>query len=111
MMCINLFTQQHSWSLFILLFIATILPAPLLAADDVVIMKNGDRITGTVKKLNNGNLEIDPPYTGTNFIVEWKNVERIESTANFIVQTSDGDYVTGSVRTDPDETGLSKAGR
>lgn len=87
-----------------ILFTALILPVRVLAAEDVVIMNNGDRITGTVKKLNNGDLEIDPPYSGTNFIVEWKNVERIESKENFIVQTAEGDYITGSVQTDPDDS-------
>ncbi|HUV13783.1 MAG TPA: DUF481 domain-containing protein [Acidobacteriota bacterium] len=87
-----------------IMFTALILPVRLLAASDVVIMKNGDRITGDVKKLNNGDLEIDPPYSGTNFILEWKQVERIESKATFIAQTSAGDYVTGSVRTDPEDS-------
>ena len=33
-------------------------------ADDVLVMKNGDRITGTVKKIWDGKLHIEPAYSG-----------------------------------------------
>lgn len=101
-------TQLKQWQILVFVFSAisfvVLLPAKLLAADDVVILKNGDRITGEVKRLNNGDLEIDPPYGENIFIIDWNEVERIESKANFIAQTSVGDYVTGSVRTDPDDS-------
>ncbi len=87
-----------------LLFIALVIPTQLLAAEDVLILKNGDRITGEVKKLNNGDLEFDTPYSDTNFIIKWSQVERIESKADFIAHTSAGDSVTGSVRTDPEDS-------
>ncbi len=68
----------------------------------VLILKNGDRITGKIKKLNNGDLETDPPYGENIFVIDWNEVERIESERNFVVQTSGGEYVTGSVRKDPE---------
>ena len=96
------FDQKHiPVFLLSLLSIVLVIPTQLLAAEDVLILKNGDRITGEVKKLNNGDLEFDAPYSDTNFIIKWNEVERIESNADFIAQTSAGDYVTGSVRTDP----------
>jgi len=75
-----------------------------IQAADVLILKNGDRITGKIKKLNNGDLEIDPPYGENIFIIDWNEVERIESKRNFIAQTSAGEYVTGAVRTNPENT-------
>jgi len=72
-----------------------------LLAQDVVIMKNGDRITGEIKKLSNGDLHIDPSYGENIFIIDWAEVERVESKERFIVQTSRGAYLTGSVNTNP----------
>jgi hypothetical protein len=80
------------------------LSAPVLAADDVVIMKNGDRITGEVKKLHLGDLHVDPAYGENIFIIDWAEVERIESKASFLVETSRGQRMTGSVNTDPTES-------
>jgi hypothetical protein len=104
-----MFDRRLTWKqilafLFAILFITLNLSAQLLLAEDVVILKNGDRITGKVKKLNNGDLEISPPYGENLFIIAWNEVERIESKSYFIAQTSAGDYVTGSVRTDPEDS-------
>lgn len=82
------------------LLLLAFLPAQL-RAEDVLILKNGDRITGKIKKLNNGDLQIDPPYGENIFIIDWNEVERIESKRNFIAQTSTGEFVSGSVRTNP----------
>jgi len=87
--------------LLVSLFAVVFLSSEFMVAD-VLILKNGDRITGKIKKLNNGDLEIDPPYGENIFIIDWNEVERIESERNFIAQTSGGEYVTGSVRTDPE---------
>jgi len=73
----------------------------LIAGNDLLILKNGDRITGEIKKLNNGNVEIDADYGENIFIIDWSEVERIESKENFVAQTSNGDRLSGSVRTDP----------
>jgi len=50
--------------LLVSLFAVVFLSTQFLTAD-VLILKNGDRITGKIKKLNNGDLEIDPPYGKT----------------------------------------------
>lgn len=72
-----------------------------LLAVDVVVMKNGDRITGEIKQLSNGNLHIDPDYGENVFMIDWAEVQRVESQEQFIVQTVSGDYITGSVKTNP----------
>jgi hypothetical protein len=53
-----------------LLLIFGFFPNRLFAGMDEVILRNGDRITGEIEKLNNGNLEIDADYGDSNFIVE-----------------------------------------
>jgi hypothetical protein len=49
---------------------------------DTVIMKNGDRLTGEVKKLEQGVLYIETDYFSGSVGVDWLQVEKVESTAN-----------------------------
>ena len=95
--------SQVKSTLIVVLFL--LIPISLISsnliAQDVVIMKNGDRITGEIKQLSNGDLHIDPSYGENIFIIDWAEVETVESRERFIVQTSQGDSITGSVNTDP----------
>ncbi len=86
----------------IFLLFAVIVPAPdLMAAEDVLILKNGDKIRGEIKKLNKADLEIDPDYGGNIFKVDWKEIEHIQALNNFIIETSDGLRLIGTFETDP----------
>ena len=89
-----------------LLLTVTLASSIMAFSQDVIVLKNGDRITGEVKKLENGNVHIDADYGGNIFIIDWEEVERIEITtaspAHFSVVTSSGDRLSGSIRTDPD---------
>jgi hypothetical protein len=71
-------------------------------AEDVIVLKNGDRISGEVKKLENGDVHIDAGYGQNIFIIDWEEVERIESPQRFTVVTSGGGRLSGSIRTDPE---------
>jgi len=75
-----------------------------LAQQDVVIMKNGDRITGEIKEMKRGVITIDPDYGDNIFGIEWKEVERIESKESFIIETAKGDRVAGTIQIDPGDT-------
>jgi putative salt-induced outer membrane protein YdiY len=68
-------------------------------------MKNGDKITGEIKKLVNGDLHVDPSYGENIFIIDWNEVERIEGNNQFIAQTIDGKSVTATVESDPQQAG------
>ena len=68
---------------------------------DVVVMKNGDIITGKIKKLDHGQLYIEPPYVVSPIPVDWLQVERIESTANFQLEMSGGRRLVGTIKKDP----------
>jgi putative salt-induced outer membrane protein YdiY len=52
---------------------------PCAANAGVVVLKNGDRITGRILKMQNKTLEIDPEYSGTNFTIDWEDVRSISS--------------------------------
>jgi len=68
---------------------------------DVVVMKNGDRITGKIKKLDHGQLYIEPPYVVSPIPVDWLQVERIESTARFQLEMSGGKRLIGTIQKVP----------
>jgi hypothetical protein len=78
-----------------------LLAAPLLARDktDLLIMKNGDRITCEIKGLNSGVLYVSVDYIDGTASVNWSKVARLESTQLFIVKTEDGSAYTGALNT------------
>ncbi|MGA8036984.1 MAG: DUF481 domain-containing protein [Candidatus Acidiferrales bacterium] len=65
---------------------------------DVVVMKNGDRLTGEVKRLQSGVLYIETVYSPNNLAVEWAQVERVQSTAMYLITLADGKHVTGKLQ-------------
>jgi Protein of unknown function, DUF481 len=78
-----------------------LLAAPLFSREDtdVIVMKNGDRLTGKIKGLNAGVLYISLPYILGTSEVEWEKVARLESTQLFLVRTEDGLMYTGKLAT------------
>ncbi|MES2219480.1 MAG: DUF481 domain-containing protein [Acidobacteriota bacterium] len=68
---------------------------------DVVVMKNGDRITGKIKRLDHGQLYIEPPYVVSPIPVDWLQVERIETTARFQMEMSGGKRYVGTIQKIP----------
>jgi putative salt-induced outer membrane protein YdiY len=64
---------------------------------DTIIMKNGDRFTGEVKRLEQGVLYIETDYFSGSVGVDWLQVERVESTATFQVILSGGKRLTGTI--------------
>ena len=75
--------------------------APLLAREstDVIIMKNGDHLTGEIKGLDSGVLYISMNYILGTSQVQWSNVDHIESKQLFLVKTEDGSVYTGTLST------------
>jgi hypothetical protein len=71
---------------------------------DVLVMKNGDRLTGEVKSLSGGVLKVDLNYVDGTVAIDWLNVARLESPALFLVQLQDGSIYSGRVIT-PDSLG------
>src|SRR5215469_16483388 len=77
--------------LLILSFIL-LLAVPLTARDkiDVLIMKNGDRMTCEVKGLDAGVLYVSFDYIDGTASVDWSKVARLESDQLFVVKTAGG---------------------
>src|SRR5271170_3637033 len=78
-----------------------LLSAPLFAREstDVIIMKNGDRLTGEIKGLNAGVLYMSMKYILGTSSVQWSDVVRLESKQLFLVKTEDGSVYTGILNT------------
>ena len=71
-----------------ILIAALLIAAPSAARPkvDVIVMSNGDRITGEIKGLNAGVLRVDLDYVDGSIALQWMKVARIESPQLFIVQ-------------------------
>lgn len=78
----------------VVLFFASVAEAK---RKDLVIMKNGDRLTGEVKKLESGVLYVDLDYVSGSIGVDWLQVERVQSTGGFQVELKNGDRVAGTI--------------
>jgi len=64
---------------------------------DVVIMTNGDQITGEVKRLQNGLLYVETDYVSGNIGLDWNQVESVQSTATFQVVLINGKRLEGRI--------------
>ena len=63
---------------------------------DVVVLRNGDRITGEVKRLDRGRLEFSTDDAGTLYL-EWDKLVSVVATRLVEVVTSDGRRFLGSL--------------
>ncbi|HXJ86643.1 MAG TPA: DUF481 domain-containing protein [Candidatus Binatia bacterium] len=88
-------------SRFLILSFALLLTTPLAARDktDVIVMKNGDRMTCEVKGLEAGVLYASFDYIDGTTSVDWSKVARLESNQLFVVKTEGGTVYTGILRT------------
>jgi len=78
-----------------------LLAAPLYAREktDVIVMNNGDRLTGEIKGLDSGVLYVSFDYILGTSSVNWSKVNHLESKQEFIVKTEDGSVYTGTLKT------------
>ena len=64
---------------------------------DLVIMKNGDRLTGEISKLDNGILYFSVDYVSNSIQLDWLQVESVKSPAVFQVVLKDGSHLAGTI--------------
>ena len=66
-------------------------PAPAVAAPktDVVVLNNGDRITGEIKGLEHNQLRFSTDNMGTIYI-EWDKIARVQTRQYLLLERSDG---------------------
>ena len=66
--------------------------------DDLVVMANGDRFTGEIKKLDQGILYFKSGYMLESVELDWAQVDRLESQDQFFITLKSGQRYTGVIR-------------
>ena len=66
---------------------------------DVIVLANGDRITGEIKGIQSGVLKLGVDYVDGDLSIQWSKVARIESSQLFLIQMQDGSVHTGTLAT------------
>jgi hypothetical protein len=93
MFCTNRFS-----GFLVTLILAVLATGPLQARDktDVIILANGDRVTGEIKKVDRGLLELKTDFMGT-INIEWEHIKEVTSQYAFQVELTSGARYLGSI--------------
>jgi putative salt-induced outer membrane protein YdiY len=83
---------------FSLLSLAAVLTFPSVMLGDQIVLKNGDRLTGTIVKSDDKALVIKTEFAG-DITVQMPAIEQINSTQPLHVGLSNGQTLTGAVTT------------
>jgi len=75
------------------------LAAPV-RAQDVIYFANGDRLSGKIKSLGQGQMIVDAPTMDGDAHIGWRLIDRIESERYFQFQTRDGSRFNGRIAKD-----------
>ncbi|MGC1424625.1 MAG: DUF481 domain-containing protein [Terracidiphilus sp.] len=83
----------------ILFGIIVLFASPLFAREksDVLVMKNGDRLTCEIKRLSADVLYVGLDYALGTVSINWFKVDHLESRQLFIVKTQDGEVYSGQI--------------
>ncbi len=94
-----IFILRNARRLRIALFVLVILLSLSAQAKrkDLIIMKNGDHLTGEVKRLEQGVLYVDLEYVSGSIGLDWLEVEKVQSSAGFQVILKDGERMSGTI--------------
>lgn len=76
--------------------------AALAARTDVVVIVNGDHLTGEVKSLDRGRLRFKTDNAGDVYI-EWDKIRFLDAVRQFDIETSSGRHIVGSLLGRSDE--------
>lgn len=82
--------------LLLALFSLWALPSSAAAKTDIVIFNNGDKLTGELKSLNRGQLNLNTEATGT-IGIEWDKISNVVSKQRIQVETDDGTRYFGNL--------------
>ena len=86
-----------------LLSLTAVVPPAAAEKTDVVTLRNGDKLTGEIKKLERDRLYFRPDYTKEDIAILWDHVALMESHELFVFVLSNGTRYTGSMRMDGNE--------
>jgi hypothetical protein len=81
----------------LILALASCLPADAREKSDIVVLKNGNRLNGEIRKLDRGLLTVKTDSMST-IEIKWEDVDRIESNYFFTVEDTQGWIYVGSIK-------------
>ncbi len=84
---------RRSCGALLALVVAFAVPA---RADEYVTLKSGDKVTGTLKKLDKKTLEIETAYAGT-LEIDWTQVVSLQCDRPAVVWTVSGERIAGTL--------------
>lgn len=86
---------------FLSVMLLTIFLCPFVLADQVVL-KNGDRLTGTIVKSDGKELVIKTEFAGE-VTVQWSAIQELNSSEPLHVESKEGQKIQGTVKTEDDK--------
>ncbi len=99
------FNSGSTLRFFLLSLIAIASQAAWAEKTDIVFLKNGDRITGEVKSLARGKLQLSTDNMGT-LSIEWESVLQITSSTGQSVELTNGQRFYGALVKPEDDSKL-----
>lgn len=91
------FVQRTAYRSVMLILLAFPCSPAFAKRHDIVVMKNGDQLSGEVKKLENGLLFFDVDYVSGSIQLDWLQVEKVQSTGVFQIVFKNGDHLSGTI--------------
>jgi len=92
---------NNACTVFLVLFVWFLLGSAIsTTAQDSLIFKNNDYVTGEIKGMDKGVLTIETAYSKVDFTIEWSEVKQIYTETNFMVTQVDGDRFSGTLKSE-----------
>lgn len=98
--------------IYVALTLALLAHSPAYCRDktDIVWLSNGDRLTGEIKQLQQGKLQLSTDSMGT-VNIEWDDVLQVRSNYQFQFERTDGTRITGRIKKSDDEKAIAVVGQ
>ena len=72
---------------------------------DTLIMNDGTILAGEMKDMKQGVIIMETDYSDSDFKIEWDKVKKVKSERSYIITTSKGDRLNGTISSDPNDPG------
>ena len=95
--CARARPETPAWMALLLIWAWMPLAALAAPKTDVIVLVNGDRITGEIKSLEHNRLKLSTDHMGTVYI-EWDKIARVQSDQYLLLEREDGSRYYGQLK-------------
>ena len=92
---------KTSWAALLAAVLSLLIPGYSFGgtrtSNDIVYMRNGDKITCEIKSLSQGELTVKAGYSNSTFVLDWTKVDHVQSSQLFLITDPDGKLYDGSL--------------